>query len=170
MTDTTGAVIGVIARGQGKEVAIRARKGVILACGGFEQSVEMGKRFQGDRYVSMCHPSNTGDGNRMAQKVGAGLWHMWHIHGARFIFPELGDIAIRHDQGNGTTGRYGQETKMVWIAVNKHGRRYMNEYPADACGSRPSAHGAYSTATCSSAPLQGGRERYAAIPSLANLR
>ena len=24
---------------------------------------------------------NTGDGIRMAQEVGAGLWHTWHLHG-----------------------------------------------------------------------------------------
>ena len=24
---------------------------------------------------------NTGDGIRMAQDVGAALWHMWHYHG-----------------------------------------------------------------------------------------
>ena len=25
---------------------------------------------------------NTGDGIRMAQEVGADLWHMWHFHGS----------------------------------------------------------------------------------------
>ena len=131
IADPEGRAVGVLAEQNGKELAIRARKAVILASGGFEQSVELRKQFfQADRYVSMCHPSNTGDGIRMAQKLGAGLWHMWHIHGAYgFSFPELGDIAIRHGQGKGTTGRYGHETKMVWIAVNKHGRRFMNEYP-----------------------------------------
>lgn len=131
LTDTIGAVIGIVAESNGKRIAIKARKAVILACGGFEQSEEIRKQFfQGIKYVSMCHTSNTGDGIRMAQKVGAALWHMWHIHGAYgFSFPELGDIAIRHGQGHGTSGRYGREKRMIWIVVNKHGRRYMNEYP-----------------------------------------
>jgi succinate dehydrogenase/fumarate reductase flavoprotein subunit len=131
VTDEKGAVIGVIASRGKKQMAIRARKAVILACGGFEQSEEMRKQyFQGAGFVSMCHPSNTGDGIRMAQKVGAALWHMWHIHGSYgFSFPELGPIAIRHGQGYGPYGRYGREKKMVWIVVDKLGRRYMNEYP-----------------------------------------
>ncbi len=131
VTDRSGAVVGLIAESQGKSRTIKARRGVILATGGFEQSEELQKQFfQGINYVSMCHRSNTGDGIHMAQKVGAALWHMWHIHGAYgFSFPELGGLAIRHGQGKGTSGRYGREEKMVWIAVNKHGRRYMNEYP-----------------------------------------
>jgi hypothetical protein len=37
---------------------------------------------------------------------------MWHIHGGYgFSFPELGDVAIRHAQGGGPTGRYGCEMK-----------------------------------------------------------
>ncbi len=129
--DAKGAVIGVIASSGKKEIRIKARKAVILACGGFEQSEEMRKQFsQGTAFVSMCHPSNTGDGIRMAQKAGAALWHMWHIHGSYgFSFPELGKIAIRHGQGYGPYGRYGREVKMVWIVVDKLGRRYMNEYP-----------------------------------------
>jgi succinate dehydrogenase/fumarate reductase flavoprotein subunit len=131
VTDEKGAVIGVTALHGKKQIVIKARKAVILACGGFEQSEEMRKQyFQGTPFVSMCHPSNTGDGIRMAQKVGADLWHMWHIHGSYgFSFPELGKIAIRHGQGYGPYGRYGREKKMVWIAVDKLGRRYMNEYP-----------------------------------------
>ncbi|MFC2056751.1 FAD-binding protein, partial [Chloroflexota bacterium] len=83
---------------------------------------------QGISWISMCHTSNTGDGIRMAQKVGAGLWHMWHIHGSYgFRFPEFGKVGIRHGQGGGTGGRYGREPQMVWIVVDKWGRRYMNE-------------------------------------------
>lgn len=131
VTDANRSVIGVIAENRGTRIAIKARRAVILACGGFEQSEELRKQFfQGIPFVSMCHPSNTGDGIRMAQKVGAGLWHMWHIHGSYgFSFPELGNVAIRHGQGSGPTGRYGREAKMVWIVVDKLGRRYMNEYP-----------------------------------------
>jgi succinate dehydrogenase/fumarate reductase flavoprotein subunit len=131
ITDGTGTVTGVVALHKKRTIAIKARKAVILACGGFEQSEELRRQFfQGARFVSMCHPSNTGDGIRMAQKVGAALWHMWHVHGSYgFSFPELGEIAVRHGQGYGPYGRYGREVKMVWIVVDKLGRRYMNEYP-----------------------------------------
>ncbi len=131
VTDAIGNVIGLVAEQQGQRLTVKARRAVILATGGFEQSEELRKQYlQGTRFVSMCHPSNTGDGIRMAQKVGAGLWHMWHIHGSYgFSFPELGNLAIRHNQGVGPSGRYGRETQMVWIVVDKRGQRYMNEYP-----------------------------------------
>jgi len=33
--------------------------------------------------------ANTGDGIRMAQDIGAALWHMWHYHGAYgFRYPD----------------------------------------------------------------------------------
>ncbi|MFC2056678.1 FAD-dependent oxidoreductase [Chloroflexota bacterium] len=127
--EITGEIVGVIAEKEGKSFSIKCKKAVILACGGFEQNEEMRKQFfQGISWTSMCHTSNTGDGIRMTQKVGAGLWHMWHIHGSYgFWFPELGKIGIRHRGGGGPMGRYGREHQVPWIAVDKWGRRYMNE-------------------------------------------
>lgn len=127
--EVTGEIVGVIAEKEGKSISIKCKKAVILGCGGFEQNEEMRKQFtQGISWSSMCHTGNTGDGIRMAQKVGAGLWHMWHMHGCYgFWFPELGKVGIRHRQGGGTSGRYGREVQMVWIVVDKWGRRYMNE-------------------------------------------
>ncbi|MFC1873807.1 FAD-dependent oxidoreductase [Chloroflexota bacterium] len=125
----TGAIIGVIAEKDGERISIKCKKAVILACGGFEQNEEMKLQFtQGISWTSMCHTSNTGDGIRMTQKVGAGLWHMWHIHGSYgFWFPELGKIGIRHGLAGGPRGRYGRERPVPWIVVDKWGRRYMNE-------------------------------------------
>src|SRR5439155_1641298 len=68
---------------------------------------------------------NTGDGIKMAQKAGATLWHMWHFHGGYgFKFPEF-PFAIRHVWA----GPRNENRKMIWIAVNKFGRRFMDEYP-----------------------------------------
>ena len=68
---------------------------------------------------------NTGDGLKMAQKAGAGLWHMWHFHGGYgFKFPEL-PFAIRHVWA----GPRNENRKMIWIAVDRLGKRFMDEYP-----------------------------------------
>lgn len=61
----------------------------------------------------------------MAQKAGAGLWHMWLVHGSYgFRVPGL-PVAVRH-----TFDAYQDPTRpMPWIAVDQAGRRFMNEYP-----------------------------------------
>ena len=78
---------------------------------------------------------NTGDGLKMAQKAGAGLWHMWHFHGGYgFKFAEL-PFAIRHVWA----GPRNENRKMIWIAVDKFGKRFMDEYPPapQDTGTRP---------------------------------
>ena len=50
---------------------------MILACGGFEFDFEMQKQYlPGWPTYGRGTPGNTGDGIKMAQKVGAALWHM----------------------------------------------------------------------------------------------
>lgn len=119
-------VVGLVAVTGGQEINIRARQGVILACGGFEQNPWLLKQYlQGQPFYSMAPMTHTGDGVIMAQKAGAALWHMWLIHGAYgFKFPEF-PIAIRHS----VPGRRNLKRIMPWIVVDKSGRRYMNEYP-----------------------------------------
>ncbi|MFC1814475.1 FAD-dependent oxidoreductase [Thermodesulfobacteriota bacterium] len=131
VTDKSGTVMGTIFETAGKEIAVRARRAVILSCGGFEQNQWLHKQyFQGMPYYSMAPLTHTGDGLIMAQKVGAALWHMWHIHGSYgFKFPEF-NIAFRHPLG----GSRNPKHLIPWIVVDKLGRRYMNEYhpaPAD---------------------------------------
>ncbi len=127
VTDTNGAVIGVIAETAGREIPIKARRAVILACGGFEQNEWLLKQYlQGTPFYSMAPLTHTGDGIFMAQKVGAALWHMWHVHGSYgFKFPEF-PIAFRTP----FSGPRNPKLIMPWIVVDKFGTRYMNEYQA----------------------------------------
>ena len=77
LTDSQGAVIGAIIQKEGKEKAVQAKKGIILTCGGFEFDEWMKMNYlKGYPYYSLGTPGNTGDGVRMAQQVGADLWHM----------------------------------------------------------------------------------------------
>lgn len=72
-----GSVIGVRVNHEGREYAVGARGGVILATGGFEANEAMVRNYLGlaDTILWGTH-ANTGDGHRMAQKVGADLWNM----------------------------------------------------------------------------------------------
>ncbi|MBN1626789.1 MAG: FAD-dependent oxidoreductase, partial [Deltaproteobacteria bacterium] len=79
---TTREIIGIYAEKQGKKIAVKARKGVVLCTGGMEFNEELKNEFL------QCYPMkfygwgyNTGDGIKMAQKVGADLWHMDTVAG-----------------------------------------------------------------------------------------
>ncbi|MCD8340346.1 MAG: FAD-binding protein, partial [Burkholderiales bacterium] len=72
-----GKVVGAQVEKEGKLVNVKACKGVILTCGGYENSPEKLKVFaQGKDIKFMGTPYNTGDGLNMAEAVGAKLWHM----------------------------------------------------------------------------------------------
>jgi succinate dehydrogenase/fumarate reductase flavoprotein subunit len=74
----TKAIHGVKAIRAGKPINVKARKGVILTCGGFENNQQMIRDYLPG--VPYCYtsgsPFNEGDGITMAMTVGADLWHM----------------------------------------------------------------------------------------------
>jgi succinate dehydrogenase/fumarate reductase flavoprotein subunit len=122
-------VEGVLASGR----AIAARRGVVLACGGFEGDAEMQRQFwQIKPVLSAAIRTNTGDGIRMAQEVGAGLWHMWHFHGSYgFRHPDPHyPFGIRLKRlPDWVPGRgLRDDVAMTWILVDRGGKRFMNEY------------------------------------------
>ena len=92
-----GEVVGALLEDGNGEIEVKARKAVILACGGFEHNEWLRLQYvEGKPYYSMAPLGNTGDGVLMAQQVGATLWHMWHMHGSYgFKYPEF-KIAFRH--------------------------------------------------------------------------
>ena len=74
----TGEILGVRAESRGRTLNVKARRAVVLTCGGFENNQEMIRNYLPG--LPYCYPSgspyNEGDGVRMAQMVGADLWHM----------------------------------------------------------------------------------------------
>jgi len=129
----TREVRGVRVEVEGRARSIGARRAVILACGGFEGSPEIKAQFlEGLPVFNAAARTNTGDGIRMAQDLGAALWHMWHIHGAygfRHPDPDY-PYAIRlkrfPDWFPGDERR--ARVKMAWILLDQNGRRFMAEY------------------------------------------
>lgn len=144
--NSRGVLQGVTVRSGRTTVAIRARRGVVLACGGFEGDSEMQRAFWPEGGVlSAAFHGNTGDGIRMAQSLGADLWHMWHYHGSYgFRHPDPAyPFGIRTkrlpDWQPGAAMR--GDVSMPWILLDARGRRFMNEYDPymQDTGARPLA-------------------------------
>ena len=76
--DFTKEILGVRAQRGDQPIMVKARRGVVLTCGGFENNQEMIRNYLPG--VPYCYtsgsPYNEGDGITMAMSVGADLWHM----------------------------------------------------------------------------------------------
>ena len=68
-----GRVTGILVRKDGRDFAIRARQGVVLATGGFPSDPKLREEFlpQPTGLWSMAPEGNTGDGLRLGQAAGA---------------------------------------------------------------------------------------------------
>ncbi|MGX1701947.1 FAD-dependent oxidoreductase [Microbacterium sp. NPDC055357] len=117
-----GRVSGAVVEGGDGRRVVRATRGVILATGGFEWNEEYRTAFlRGAVHKPASIPTNTGDGLRMAMKVGAALQNMreaWWIPIA-ILPPGINDMDL--DMIN------GDRTRPRSIMVNRRGRRFANE-------------------------------------------
>jgi 3-oxosteroid 1-dehydrogenase len=80
ITDETGRVIGVEVEKRGQRLRIRARKGVVLAAGGFEHNQEMREKYlpkPTNHWWSAGSYDNTGDAISEGLRLGAKM-HMLH--------------------------------------------------------------------------------------------
>jgi succinate dehydrogenase/fumarate reductase flavoprotein subunit len=132
LTNGRREVAGVRVATPDGERCIKARRGVILACGGFEANEEMKRQYwQMAPVLPVMARSNTGDGIRMAQELGADLWHMWHYHGSYgFKHPDPNyPYAVRMKRLPDWFPDDDPRARvpMAWIVVDRGGRRFMNE-------------------------------------------
>ena len=113
----TKEILGVQFEKDGQMVNVRAANGVVLATGGFEANQEMIQNFLQQPYVYVVAAVyNEGDGIKMAQEVGADLWHMSNSAGFSWGFqPEGQPTAVR------------SLTLNKGIIVGPTGERFMNE-------------------------------------------
>jgi succinate dehydrogenase/fumarate reductase flavoprotein subunit len=110
-------VAGVIAEENGQEIRIRARRGIVLATGGFNGDEQTVKTFlPGYPMTFYGNPDNTGDGLKMAQALGADLWHMTVLGGG--LKSKFDDFPTAF------TITFGQDAHVV---VDKSGRRFRAE-------------------------------------------
>jgi len=117
---TEGRVVGVEAEAGGRHLRIRARRGVLIATGGFEWDEELRSRhFPGEVGLIGSPPTNTGDGHRMALEVGARLARMDQAN----IFP----VAPTRYEGKRHALPFTELYFPHCILVNREGRRFTNE-------------------------------------------
>jgi 3-oxosteroid 1-dehydrogenase len=117
-----GAVIGVIFDTPDGEVKVRARKGVVLATGGFEWNEAYKRAFlRGPLTHPVSIETNTGDGLKMAMKAGAMLGNMREAW-----WTPVASVPKEENEMERMM-IMGQRTMPGSIMVNKRGRRFTNE-------------------------------------------
>jgi len=118
-------IVGVRAERNGRTMTVKARRGVVLTCGGFENNQEMIRNYLPG--VPYCYtsgsPWNTGDGITMAMSVGADLWHMNNYAGPSMALkvpevPTTFSMQALH---------FSKEIAGGAIVVGPDGRRFCDE-------------------------------------------
>ena len=115
-----GRVVGAVVDASGMQRRIRARRGVILAAGGFERNAAMRHANIGPSSPdwSGSQSNNTGDAIQAAQDAGAAL----DLMDAAWWAP-----AIRLADEDRARPMFVERALPGCMIVNQHGRRYMNE-------------------------------------------
>lgn len=116
-------VFGVIIERAGQRWAVRARKAVVMATGGFENNLQMQRDYFGlGQARPFGTPGNTGDGLKILQKAGADLWHVRNRGQSGGIWP--GFAFPGHDT---VFMRQLFFQTFSWIDVAADGQRFCNE-------------------------------------------
>lgn len=120
ITNESGEVIGVASE-DGRN--FKAKKAVLLATGGFEANPEMMRSYLPTGYTDTLGKGswyNRGDGIKMAQALGADLWHMNNVSGAALGFK----AAVSDEYDARTWTRWATHN---YIFVDARAHRFMDE-------------------------------------------
>ena len=116
-----GRVVGAVIKRNGQSIRVQARKGVVLAAGGFEHNQEMREQYlpkPTNRWWSAGHHGNTGDAIRECMKLGAKM-HMldgsWWCNTISVPGETIPRLSIMEKSYPGS------------IVVNPAGERFSNE-------------------------------------------
>ncbi|MBL8377581.1 MAG: FAD-dependent oxidoreductase [Burkholderiales bacterium] len=124
----SGRVCGAIVERDGQRIEVRARRGVVLACGGFPHDVARRARLfahapTGHEHLSPSPPANTGDGLALGESAGG--WVDPSIPNAAAWVPV--SRTYRRDGSQGVMPHFIDRAKPGVIAVDASGRRFANE-------------------------------------------
>ncbi|HVW43984.1 MAG TPA: FAD-dependent oxidoreductase [Amycolatopsis sp.] len=118
-----GRIAGVVASRDGAPVRIRARRGVLIATGGFEWNPELCDRFLDRPLETSCGVrTNTGDGHLLGEAAGAALANMtdaWWQVVAKVRDARTGLVESVHVRA--------ERCLPHSIIVDTSGRRFFNE-------------------------------------------
>lgn len=119
-----GRAIGLRAEREGRDFFIRARKGIILATGGFEWSDELKSAFLPGAYTyPLSPPACEGDGLKMSMALGAALGNMSEVWGVPTSFVPRETYDGRQLYRLSMPERCLPHT----IMVNRSGKRFVDE-------------------------------------------
>ena len=123
-----GGVAGAVVQREGRRLRINAKRGVVLACGGFPHDVERRKELfphapTGKEHFSPAPVTNTGDGLRLAEAVG-GIVDKTIPHAAAWVPTS---VTTRPDGSKGVMPHFIDRAKPGVIAVTPKGKRFTNE-------------------------------------------
>lgn len=124
LVEENGRVVGVTVRQNGRSLRYRAKRGVVLACGGFESNPQMREQYLARPTKvewTAAPPINHGDGIRAGQALGAALAHMDKVWGSPTVARPGAAQQITLFVERGMPG---------CVAVNAKGRRFVNEAAA----------------------------------------
>lgn len=114
-------VNGAVVNHNGVEVIVTARRGVVLATGGFDHLMDWRRKFQseslGDQ-LSLGAETNTGDGIRIAQELGADTGLMDQA----WWFPAFAPLP-----GGEPTVMLAERSLPGCLLVDQTGNRFINE-------------------------------------------
>ena len=114
-------IAGVEAAREGKGARIKARRAVILTCGGFENDPRMKWDYLPVKPAFFLgSPGNTGDGIRMVQKAGGDLWHMTQV---------ACGIGFKAEEFEAAFSIYFLSEGFIY--VDRYGRRFTDEAGID---------------------------------------
>lgn len=124
----TKTIIGVQIERDHDLRSIKARRGVVLTTGGFENNKQKVKDFLQEPYLAPVGTLyNKGDGIDMALEVGADLWHMRSYESLGFMH----GLSIRANEGKRGIGTMGVTWRPVCtgsvIAIADDATRYFRE-------------------------------------------
>jgi succinate dehydrogenase/fumarate reductase flavoprotein subunit len=116
-----GRVSGAVVDHDGREVTITARRGVVVAAGGFDHSMDMRWKFQSESLganLSLGAETNTGDGIRAGQELGADI----DLMDQAWWFPAVAPLP-----GKAPAVMLAERSLPGCLIVDQNGRRFANE-------------------------------------------
>ncbi|HEY1842357.1 MAG TPA: 3-ketosteroid-delta-1-dehydrogenase [Mycobacterium sp.] len=116
-----GRVTGAVVRHDGREISVTARRGVVLAAGGFDHSMAMRWKFQSEslgEHQSLGAETNTGDAIHVAQALGAAI----DLMDQAWWFP-----AVAAPPGAAPSVLLAERSLPGSLIVDQHGARFANE-------------------------------------------
>jgi succinate dehydrogenase/fumarate reductase flavoprotein subunit len=121
-------VEGAVLRVNGRDLAVRARRGVVLAAGGFPQDRARRRRLfahedTNDGHNSPAPETNTGDGLSLGESVGGAIEEGYPNAAAWVPVSRV----PRADGSSGVFPHFIDRAKPGLIAVRRDGRRFVNE-------------------------------------------